>query len=101
MASSNLLSSELARRNRETDNETQCIDQNHNKPSAYEDTQEAILMHQKSCESENDQWKMVLYQQSSQQLEQNIPPRIESDRTNQSFSVALENMFHQEVEESS
>eukprot|EP00256_Glycine_max_P034191 XP_006579961.1 AP2-like ethylene-responsive transcription factor ANT isoform X3 [Glycine max] len=99
MASSNLLSSELARRNRETDNETQCIDQNHNKPSAYEDTQEAILMHQKSCESENDQWKMVLYQ-SSQQLEQN-PPTIESDRTNQSFAVALDNMFHQEVEESS
>ncbi|KAG5102591.1 hypothetical protein JHK84_047560 [Glycine max] len=103
MASSNLLSSELARRNQETtDNGTQYIDQNHNKPSAYEDTQEAaILMHQKSCETQNDQWKMVLYQQSSQQLEQNIPPRIESDRTNQSFSVALENMFHQEVEESS
>ncbi|ESW27793.1 hypothetical protein PHAVU_003G232600 [Phaseolus vulgaris] len=97
MASSNLLSSELARRNRETDSGTQYIDQNR-KSSAYDDTQEAILM-QKSCESQNDQWKMALYQ-SSQQLDQN-PPRIESDRTNQSFSVALDSMFHQEVEESS
>ncbi|TKY55588.1 AP2 ethylene-responsive transcription factor ANT [Spatholobus suberectus] len=97
MASSNLLSSELARRNRETDSGTQYIDHNH-KPSAYDNTQEAILM-QKSCENQNDQWKMVLYQ-SSQQLDQN-PPRIESDRANQSVSVALDNMFHQEVEESS
>ncbi|WVZ23018.1 hypothetical protein V8G54_001562 [Vigna mungo] len=96
MASSNLLSSELARRNRETDSGTQYIDHNH-KSSAYDDTQEAILM-QKSCESQNDQWKMTPYQ-SSQQLDQN-PPRTESDRTNQSFSVALDNMFHQEVEES-
>ncbi|RDX89442.1 AP2-like ethylene-responsive transcription factor ANT, partial [Mucuna pruriens] len=98
MASSNLLSSDLARRNREAESGTQYIDHNHNKPSAYDDTQEAILM-QKSCESQNDQWKMVLYQ-SSQQLDQN-PPRIESDGTNQSFSVAMDNMFHQEVEESS
>ncbi|KAL2322876.1 hypothetical protein Fmac_027255 [Flemingia macrophylla] len=97
MASSNLLSSELARRNRETEGGTQYIDHNH-KPSAYEDTQEAILM-QKSCESQNDQWKMVVCQ-SSQQLDQN-PPRIESDRANHSFSVAMDNMFHQEVEESS
>ncbi|KAK7346870.1 hypothetical protein VNO80_21393 [Phaseolus coccineus] len=97
MASSNLLSSELARRNRDTDSGTQYIDQNR-KSSAYDDTQEAILM-QKNRESQNDQWKMALYQ-SSQQLDQN-PPRIESDRTNQSFSVALDSMFHQEVEESS
>ncbi|XP_029129650.1 AP2-like ethylene-responsive transcription factor ANT isoform X2 [Cajanus cajan] len=97
MASSNLLSSELARRNRDTEGGTQYIDHNP-KPSAYDDTQEAILM-QKSCESQNDQWKMVLYQ-SSQQLDQN-PPRIESDRANHSFSVAMDNMFHQEVEESS
>lgn len=96
MASSNLLSSELARRNRETDSGTQYIDHNH-KSSAYDDTEEAILM-QKSCENQNDQWKMTPYQ-SSQQLDQN-PPRTESDRTNQSFSVALDNMFHQEVEES-
>lgn len=96
MASSNLLSSELARRNKVTDSGTQYTDNNH-KRSAYEDTQEAIVM-QKSCESQNDQWKMVLYQ-SSQQLDHN-PQRIESDRGNQSFSVALDNVFHQ-VEESS
>ncbi|KAK7330926.1 hypothetical protein VNO77_25132 [Canavalia gladiata] len=131
MASNNLLSSELARRNRETDGGTQYID--HNKPSAYEETQETILM-QKSCESQSDQWKMVLYQssqqlehqnppriemqkscesqsdqwkmvlyQSSQQLEHQNPPRIEADRGNQSFPVALDNMFHHQevVEESS
>ncbi|KAK7263279.1 hypothetical protein RJT34_30866 [Clitoria ternatea] len=99
MASSNLLSSELARRNRETEGGNQYVDNNH-KPCAYDETHEAILM-QKSCEGQADQWKMVLYQ-SSQQLDHQNQPRIESDRTNQPFSVALDNnMFHQEVEESS
>ncbi|KAJ1383630.1 DNA-binding domain superfamily [Sesbania bispinosa] len=98
MASSNLLSSELARRNREVEGGTQYID--HKPSSTYEDTQQAILM-QKTCEGQSDQWKMVLYQSSQQQqLDQN-PPRIEPDRTHQSFSVSLDNMFHQEVEESS
>ncbi|XP_027347330.1 AP2-like ethylene-responsive transcription factor ANT [Abrus precatorius] len=97
MASSNLLSSELARRNKETDGGTQYID---HQPSAYDDTQEAILM-QKSSESQSDQWKMVLYQ-SPQQLDLQNPPRIETQRGNQSFSVVgLDNIFHQEVEESS
>lgn len=100
MASSNLLSSELARRNREIDGRTQYID---HKTSAYDDTQEAILM-QKSCESQSsDQWKMVLYETSQQQLDQNPPPPIIETDTNHhqsSFSVALDNMFHQQVEES-
>ncbi|XP_057419741.1 AP2-like ethylene-responsive transcription factor ANT isoform X2 [Lotus japonicus] len=91
MASSNLLSSELARRNREVEGGgTQYIDQ---KPPSYDNNQEAILM-QKSAESEgqSNQWKMVLCQN------QNQPPR-----THESFSaVSLDHMFlHQEVEESS
>lgn len=91
MASSNLLSSELARRNREVEGGgTQYIDQ---KPPSYDNNQEAILM-QKSSESEgqSNQWKMVLCQN------QNQPPR-----THESFSaVSLDHMFlHQEVEESS
>ncbi|CAI8609395.1 unnamed protein product [Vicia faba] len=81
MASSNLLSIELARRNKEVVNitTTQYIDPLNNT------TQEAM---QKS---------MVLYQSSQQQLQQN-QPRIENDRTHQSFSsVSLDNMFHHEV----
>ncbi|RDX60228.1 AP2-like ethylene-responsive transcription factor ANT, partial [Mucuna pruriens] len=93
MASSNLLSSEQAKRNREmnvgTRNEAIVNQQ-------YEHTKESVLM-QKSCKSQSE-WKMVLYP-SSQQLDQN-PPRIESCRT-QSFSMALDNIFHQQVEESS
>ncbi|XP_061359057.1 AP2-like ethylene-responsive transcription factor ANT [Gastrolobium bilobum] len=96
MASSNLLSIELARRNKEIDGGTLYID---HKPSGYDDTQEAILM-QKNCESQSDQWKMVLHDQSSLQLNQN-PPRIETEKCHQSYSMALDNMFHQEVEESS
>ena len=88
MASNNLLSSELARRNKQIDGGTE-YNIDHNKPSAYDENQEAILM-QKSCSSQSEQWKMALYQSPQQQLDQN-QPRIE----------ALDNMFHQEVEESS
>lgn len=95
MASSNLLSSELARRNNRevVDGGTQYID--------TQSTPEAILMQQKNCENQSDQWKMALYQQSSQQLDQN-PPRMETDsRTHQPFSVSIDNMFHQQEEEPS
>jgi AP2-like factor (ANT lineage) len=88
MASSNLLSIDLARRNKVVDiSTTQCIDQNKPNSSAYDNnTQEAILMQQKN---------MVLYQSSQQQNQ----PRIENERTtHQSFSsVSFDNMFHQEV----
>jgi AP2-like factor (ANT lineage) len=86
MASSNLLSIDLARRNKVVDiSTTQCIDQNKPNSSAYDNnTQEAILM----------QKNMVLYQSSQQQNQ----PRIENERTHQSFSsVSFDNMFHQEV----
>ncbi|XP_027362085.1 AP2-like ethylene-responsive transcription factor ANT [Abrus precatorius] len=74
MASSNLLSSEQAKRNKEMNGGTRDEAKDKKKASACKDTQEAIPM-------------------------QN-PPRIESCRT-QSFSMALNNIFHQEVEESS
>jgi AP2-like factor (ANT lineage) len=88
MASSNLLSIDLARRNKVVDiSLTQCIDQNKpNSSSAYDNnTQEAILM----------QKNMVLYQSSQQQNQ----PRIDNERIHQSFSsVSFDNnMFHQEV----
>ncbi|CAK8562545.1 unnamed protein product [Lathyrus sativus] len=85
MASSNLLSIELARRNKEVLDitTTQYIDPLNNT------TQEAM------------QKNMILYQSSQQQLQQN-QPRIENERTHQSFSsVSLDNMFHHEVEEAS
>ncbi|MCI18082.1 AP2-like ethylene-responsive transcription factor ANT, partial [Trifolium medium] len=87
MASSNLLSIDLARRNKEVVDTTQHIDQNKPNSSAYDNnTQEAILM----------QKNMVLYQSSQQQNQ----PRIENERTHQSFSsVSFDNMFHQEVVE--
>ncbi|CAJ2635234.1 unnamed protein product [Trifolium pratense] len=87
MASSNLLSIEFARRNKEVVDTTQHIDQNKPNSSAYDNnTQEAILM----------QKNMVLYQSSQQQNQ----PRIENERTHQSFSsVSFDNMFHQEVVE--
>ncbi|TKY70684.1 AP2 ethylene-responsive transcription factor ANT [Spatholobus suberectus] len=88
MASSNLLSSEQAKRSREMDDGTRNEAIVNRKPSTCDHTKENILM-QKSC-------KMVLYP-SSQQVDQN-PPRIESCRT-QPFSMALDNIFHQEVEE--
>jgi AP2-like factor (ANT lineage) len=88
MASSNLLSIDLARRNKVVDiSTTQCIDQNKPNSSAYDNnTQEAILMQQKN---------MVLYQSSQQQNQ----PRIDNERIHQSFSsVSFDNnMFHQEV----
>ncbi|XP_047156615.1 AP2-like ethylene-responsive transcription factor AIL1 isoform X2 [Vigna umbellata] len=90
MASDNLLSSEQAKRSREKEDGTRneaFVNQN---PCAYEHNKETIVM-QKSC-------KMVPYP-PHQQLDQN-PPRIESCRTH-SFSTAIDNIFHQEVEESS
>lgn len=83
MASSNLLSIELARRNKEVVDitTTQYIDPLNNS------TQEAM------------QKNMILYQssQQQQQLQQN-QPRIDNERTHQSFSsVSLDNMSHQEV----
>lgn len=90
MASSNLLSSELARRNREILDDGSGINAviDH-KP------QEAILM-QKSCKIQSEWKDMVLYQSSQcqQQLDQN-PPSIESCN----FSMALDNIIHQEVED--
>ncbi|XP_061338947.1 AP2-like ethylene-responsive transcription factor ANT [Gastrolobium bilobum] len=88
MASNDLLSSELARRNREMGGGNGNEASNHKPSTIYDDTQEAILM-QKSCKSQSE-LKMVLYQSSQQ---------IESCRTDQSFSMALDNIFHQEVEE--
>ena len=88
MASSNLLSSELAKRKSEV-----CGTGINHKLSTYDDTEGAIVM-QKSCKSQSE-LKMVLYQ-SSQQLDQINPPRIESCRT-----LALDNIFHHEVEENS
>ncbi|KAK7406423.1 hypothetical protein VNO78_08047 [Psophocarpus tetragonolobus] len=90
MASSNLLSSEQAKRNREKDDGTRNEAIVNQKPYTYDHTKETILM-QKSC-------KMVLYP-SSEQLDQN-PPRIETCKT-RSCSAALDNILHQEVEESS
>lgn len=84
MASSNLLSIELARRNKEVVNitTTQYIDPLNNT------AQEAM------------QKNMILYQSSQQQQLQQNQPRIENERTHQSFSsVSLDNMFHQEVTE--
>ncbi|XP_027911025.1 AP2-like ethylene-responsive transcription factor ANT isoform X2 [Vigna unguiculata] len=83
MASENLLSSEQAKRSREKEE----VNQN---PCTYEHTKETTIVMQKSC-------KMVPY--PPQQLQQN-PPRVENCRTH-SFSTALDNVFHQEVEESS
>lgn len=88
IASDNLLSSEQAKRNREKEDGTRneaFVDQN---PCTYEHAKETIVI-QKSCKMVPDL--------SPQQLDQN-PPRIESCRT---FSTALDNIFHQEVEESS
>ncbi|XP_073226724.1 AP2-like ethylene-responsive transcription factor ANT isoform X2 [Cicer arietinum] len=89
MSSSNLLSIELARKNKEVDiGTTQYIDHNKSHSSSYDNTQETILM----------QKNMVLYQSSSQQQHEQNPPRTETEKTHQSFStVSLDNMFHQEV----
>lgn len=65
MASSNLLSSEVARRN--------------HKPSAYDEDIQGTIPMQKKCKIQTE-WEMVLYQ-SSQALYRNQP-----------FSMALEEM---------
>ena len=90
MASSTLLSGELAKRNREI------IDGgNHINNSDYNNTQKAILS-QKSCESQTE-WNMALYQSSSQQMDQN-PSRMDTYKT-QSFPMGFESVVHQEVED--
>ncbi|KAF7828594.1 AP2-like ethylene-responsive transcription factor ANT isoform X1 [Senna tora] len=96
MGSSNLLSGELARRNREiiTDagnNDHQAIT---TKTTTFDETQEAILMQKMSCESQSNPSQWIT------ELDQN-PPRIDaySYKSTQSFSVPLDNMIHQ-VEDS-
>ncbi|XP_028764259.1 AP2-like ethylene-responsive transcription factor ANT isoform X2 [Neltuma alba] len=94
MASSNLLSGELARRNKEIDggNDRAIIPIG----TAYVENQDAISM-RKSFEGQSSEWKpgthMFNRSQWMTELDQN-PARIETYRT-QSFSVPLDNMIHQ------
>lgn len=98
MASSNLLSGELARRNREIDggNDRAIVPLS----TAYVGNQDAISMH-KSCEGQSSEWKLGTHilnrSQWMTELDQN-PARMETYRT-QSFSMPLDNMIHQ-VDES-
>ncbi|KAL2348290.1 hypothetical protein Fmac_002290 [Flemingia macrophylla] len=96
MASVNLLSSEQAKRKREMDGGTRNDGIVIQKPSTYDHSKEGVLM-QKSFKSQSE-WKMVLYPSTQQQFDHNILPRIGSCRT-KPFSMALDNIFHQEVEE--
>ncbi|KAJ7944555.1 AP2-like ethylene-responsive transcription factor ANT [Quillaja saponaria] len=91
MASSSLLASELARRNKEIGFGNEATKYN---TSTHDNTQEAILLQNSEGQAG---WKMKLCH-SSQQLDPK-PSNIESYKT-QSFSMAVDNMIHQELEDS-
>ncbi|KAI4315101.1 hypothetical protein L6164_027947 [Bauhinia variegata] len=98
MASSTLLSGELAKRHREIDIQNEVINHNHN-PSTYDEKQEGIgILSHKSCDSQSE-WKMAPYQ-SSQLVDHNHnPTRVDTYRT-QSFSMGLDNMIQGHIEDS-
>ncbi|KAI4327315.1 hypothetical protein L6164_019791 [Bauhinia variegata] len=98
MASSTLLSGELAKRHREIDGQNEGINHNHN-PSTYDERQKDIgILSNKSCETQSE-WKMALYQSSQQDDHDHNPRRIETYRS-QPFSMGLDNMIQGQVEDS-